>query len=1135
MKILLYDSNWQQIGELMEVSSRGANVIRVNEAARFSFTIPYDSTDISHIRMASNILVAGRVPARITHRDFSSPEVTIQAIGYEDLFNHMITPKKWVYWNKGPEGYPLDGDLSTVFKDVLKRARMKKWTTEVEFNTFWQKNDVEVLSLPDHGSNGDSIVLDTEPYKSAERYKTSGDVIIRYELPENALSTGRFLRWSESVGDENRIRVRSRSAPSEVDLYTTPWGSWLEAAHSEEVEDNETIGVMISDGGPWLDIQVQLSTEDQKTADDPDEPTIYGTTPILQGLELIWREPIEIVEGDIPSSTGVLVSDTEYDRVTHLRAMVELCEEHDYSFRVRLDGSQLVLDLAESFGEDLTDSAIFRTGDNVGVEVLKEGDDSLVNVLHCWGAGSGADQLYVELRDQSSIDLYGERHGDFNNRDIEELDELIEAGQEELNESSTITTEYQVITTADVLQDIWLQDIVTVVDPQSGDVRQLPIEEIRIEEDANHGELIHLGLGGQIADLVDAIVAGRTKASGIKPVVRPLLSPALRAEGDVCRIHLSWNPITNAKDYEIQYMKDGDHQWRVLGTVGSNHFTHEGLELGERVQYRVFAQDGTRKSMASNPAAAYAKDLTPPGVPVNVSTFADGAKIVKVSWQAPADDDIAGYEIWRTEGFSPSDASGASQISFSTDTEYLDTTGESNVQYTWFVRAVDTSKNVSGFSVGSVAVVKGDTLDSLEDYNDITVPAAPTGFTLYKESRAFIFTWEANVPPPRLSHYLVEYATRENEEWGQWVDTELELTSAYFAHHELDPGKEYRYRFRAVSLAGVSSNWSSIQEAGKPLEVVDEINGSDSPTRITGQKILLDGNTHVIGDVRITPNVGEDPAKLSIDDGTEDRVVVGDISGKSWGDQSLPQGTHGIWGDQTGLYLKGYAQLVDVGYADDEDLIDLSHLNLGSPQILVSPRRMLTHSPRYQNLIPEIICEAQEEAFGKYRIIAKSKASGTLAPLSTAITSGDFEDGYWQQPQTPDSGKYGLITNFFKCRWSISWSGFGGADEEADVFQYITNEFDTNGQPINWQLVNSQRASMGNTSYVENWDLTLPLDQWAIQVWWEQASISASGSWYFSLNSAGYKTDVYLSIDDTDIEYRDPSGMSVMYQVLDRG
>ena len=61
----------------------------------------------------------------------------------------------------------------------------------------------------------------------------------------------------------------------------------------------------------------------------------------------MWREPSEIRVGNIPATTGTEVSDFEFNRTSHLQALVELCDEYGWEFKVRHEEAtgELFLDL----------------------------------------------------------------------------------------------------------------------------------------------------------------------------------------------------------------------------------------------------------------------------------------------------------------------------------------------------------------------------------------------------------------------------------------------------------------------------------------------------------------------------------------------------------------------------------------------------------------------------------------------------------------------------------------------------------------------------------------------------------------------------------------------------------------------
>ncbi|HNQ15019.1 MAG TPA: hypothetical protein PKM58_05615, partial [Pyrinomonadaceae bacterium] len=86
-------------------------------------------------------------------------------------------------------------------------------------------------------------------------------------------------------------------------------------------------------------------------------------------------------------------------------------------------------------------------------------------------------------------------------------------------------------------------------------------------------------------------------------------------------------------------------------------------------------------------------DNVPPGAPTGVAA-ANAPGAVDLSWTAPADPDVAGYNVYRgtTPGFTPGTALNGVLI---TGTTFSDSTGILGTPYYYVVRTVDTSGNLS--------------------------------------------------------------------------------------------------------------------------------------------------------------------------------------------------------------------------------------------------------------------------------------------------------------------------------------------------------------------------------------------------------------------------------------------------------
>lgn len=310
---------------------------------------------------------------------------------------------------------------------------------------------------------------------------------------------------------------------------------------------------------------------------------------------------------------------------------------------------------------------------------------------------------------------------------------------------------------------------------------------------------------------------------------------------------------------------------------------------------------------------------------------------------------------------------------------------------------------------------------------------------------------------------------------------------------------------------------------------------AESITAESGIIKSMDIGKATTGLLRVTPKAGQGASGIVIDDGTEDRIAQGDVGGRAWGPGQLAPETYGFWGEQVGLYFRGYARLLRTGYEEDEGEIDLrDEPNLANPVILLAPKQMLTYSPQQPNAVPNIFTDYVEMEPGLYKVKAKTIVKGAFTALSG--TGGNVVDGTWTRPTSAGpGGDKGVQTNFFQCR--LSWFASGGF--WITLRQYVTNQFDSNGDPINWQQVRSfseQGPLFGSKNGSLNWDISLPNDVWAIRVDVDGHQTGV-GIIYAqaSVDSAGYRSDVYLDNNGNSIGPEDPSGMSVLYFAVDQG
>src|SRR5690606_13891877 len=109
-----------------------------------------------------------------------------------------------------------------------------------------------------------------------------------------------------------------------------------------------------------------------------------------------------------------------------------------------------------------------------------------------------------------------------------------------------------------------------------------------------------------------------------------------------------------------------------------------------------------------------------------------------------------------------------------------------------------------------------------------------------------------------------------------------------------------------------------------------------------------------------------------------------------------------------------------------------------------------THGVLTHQFVDAFLEEDDEGKF--YRIKAKTLIRGQ--EYSWPSRANDRGSWTYTQPQTAHpNGNKGVYTNFIICRpsWWINWAGFGGYPISLRL--EATNEFDANGDPINWKTL----------------------------------------------------------------------------------
>jgi fibronectin type 3 domain-containing protein len=175
----------------------------------------------------------------------------------------------------------------------------------------------------------------------------------------------------------------------------------------------------------------------------------------------------------------------------------------------------------------------------------------------------------------------------------------------------------------------------------------------------------------------------------------------------------------------------------------SRNIIDTGLLASTTYQYRVRATDVNGNfTPYSNTATATTPtpDVTPPSIPTNLSSVTISKTEIDLTWTASTDNvAVSGYQVFRCVG---NGCTPTVQIGAPAANSFNDLLAVCSTTYTYGVKAIDTSSNLSALSGGSVA----------STLNCLTPPVAPTGTTLpgasdfSRDVIAWSWTQEAGSP-----------------------------------------------------------------------------------------------------------------------------------------------------------------------------------------------------------------------------------------------------------------------------------------------------------------------------------------------------------------------------------------------------
>lgn len=266
------------------------------------------------------------------------------------------------------------------------------------------------------------------------------------------------------------------------------------------------------------------------------------------------------------------------------------------------------------------------------------------------------------------------------------------------------------------------------------------------------------------------------------------------------------------------------------------------------------------------------------------------------------------------------------------------------------------------------------------------------------------------------------------------------------------------------------------------------------------------------------------------------RLHQGNIGGQPWGNGVLAPNTYGLWGDQAGLYLRGYSSFVRQGTAVDEEYVEIGGNNVANPSMVISLREIIV--PR---LGVSISTDAlHDEDNDRFKIQAKIFAPGD----SESFPGHSLDRRYTHQvPTSAESGVYGRYMS--RVTFRASW--YCGAGSTAYLQMYSNDQFGPDGLPIEsgWVFRGSVRydhpplgVARGGT--FPDKTITLPRNSDKTEKRYALKFVDSSTTGTFGARTSitsieGFHGESFYHVDGDVIKPDDPSGLTVGYTLFQQG